>query len=77
MKEDEYKEPEVQYGIELNEDTERAWRGYLKDFESEIYRPFMHQYGMTFGEAFLSWQMNRVLNAIYDVEKRLAENDSI
>ena len=42
------------------------WRTYLAGFDAEVY-PLFAPFGITRGEALITWQINRVRNALYDL----------
>lgn len=44
-------------------ESREQWADYLDAFRETMY-PVMQPFGLSFGEAFIAWQLNRVRNAV-------------
>ncbi len=52
---------------ELDQETLDSWREVLLDFE-DVYQPVFRRRGISRDAALLVWQINKMKNAIHDVE---------
>jgi hypothetical protein len=52
-----------------------GWHAHLEDFKRVAY-PILAEHGLSIGEALILWELNKITNALRDINDRLEAQDS-
>jgi len=58
----------------ITAESVEGWHEHLEDFKKVAW-PIMAEHGMTFGEALILWELNKITNAAREILDFLVERD--
>lgn len=59
----------------ITAESVQGWHEHLEDFKKHAW-PIIGEHGLTFGEALLLWELNKITNATREILEFLIERDA-